>query len=131
MATPGSQYLPLDPNTRKPKEAPPPNSCDSQFHISGEGYKTREGATYHSVGATYQATCKMHEVLGIDRGIIVQSTVYATDHTIVLDALAALGRRVNGKDNPMWGLLAQWRDRHRKIASGQAATRLDSLLEWQ
>jgi predicted TIM-barrel fold metal-dependent hydrolase len=91
MATPGSQYLPFDPNTRKPKEAPPQNSCDSQFHISGEGYKTREGATYHSVGATYQAARKMHEVLGIDRGVIVQSTVYATDHTIVLDALAALG----------------------------------------
>ena len=91
MATSGSQYLPFDPDTRRPKEAPPRNSCDSQFHISGEGYKTREGATYHSAGATYQAARKMHETLGIDRGVIVQSTVYATDHTIVVDALAALG----------------------------------------
>ncbi len=91
MSTPGSQYLPFDPNPRTPKEAPPRNSCDSQFHISGEGYKTREGATYHSTGATYEAARKMHKALGIDRGIIVQSTVYATDHTIVIDALAALG----------------------------------------
>jgi len=91
MSTPGSQYLPFDPNPRTPKEAPPRNSCDSQFHISGEGYKTRPGATYHSTGATYEAARKMHKALGIDRGIIVQSTVYATDHTIVLDALAALG----------------------------------------
>jgi predicted TIM-barrel fold metal-dependent hydrolase len=91
MATSGSQYLPFDPNPRKPSEAPPRNSCDCQFHISGEGYKTRPGATYHSPGATYQAARKMHEVLGIDRGVIVQSTVYATDHTIVLDALSALG----------------------------------------
>lgn len=91
MAIPGSQYLPFDPNTRKPNEAPPRNSCDSQFHIAGEGYKTRAGATYHSAGATYQAARKMHEALGIDRGVIVQSTVYATDHTIVVDALAALG----------------------------------------
>jgi predicted TIM-barrel fold metal-dependent hydrolase len=91
MNAPGSPYLPFDPNTRTPKEAPPPNSCDSQFHISGEGYKTRPGATYHSAGATYEAARKMHKALGIDRGIIVQSTVYATDHTIVLDALKALG----------------------------------------
>lgn len=92
MSQPGSQYLPFDPNPRTPKETPPRNSCDSQFHISGEGYKTRPGATYHSSGATYQAALKMHKALGIDRGIIVQSTVYATDHTIVVDALAALGR---------------------------------------
>jgi predicted TIM-barrel fold metal-dependent hydrolase len=91
MSTPGSQYLPFDPNPRTPKEAPPRNSCDSQFHISREGYKTREGAAYHSAGATYEAARKMHKALGIDRGIIVQSTVYATDHTIVIDALAALG----------------------------------------
>ncbi len=91
MTTPGSQYLSFDPNPRTPKEAPPRGSCDSQFHISGEGYKTRPGATYHSSGATYQAALKMHKALGIDRGVIVQSTVYATDHTIVLDALAALG----------------------------------------
>jgi predicted TIM-barrel fold metal-dependent hydrolase len=91
MNASGSQYLAFDPNTRTPKEAPPPKSCDSQFHISGEGYKTRPGATYHSAGATYQAARKMHQALGIERGIIVQSTVYATDHTIVLDALKALG----------------------------------------
>lgn len=91
MSTSGSQYLSFDPTPRTPKEAPPPKSCDSQFHISGEGYKTRPGATYHSTGATYEAARKMHQALGIERGIIVQSTVYATDHTIVLDALAALG----------------------------------------
>ena len=31
--------------------------------------------------------------IGIERGIIVQSTVYATDHTIVVDALKDLGPR--------------------------------------
>jgi predicted TIM-barrel fold metal-dependent hydrolase len=91
MNAPGSHYLPFDTNTRAPKEPPPPNSCDSQFHISGEAYKTRPGATYHSAGATYEAARKMHKALGIDRGIIVQSTVYATDHSIVVDALKALG----------------------------------------
>ena len=92
MSEHGGQYLPFDPNPRKPKEPPPPNTCDCQFHISGDSrYKTREGATYKSEGATYQAARRMHRVLGIERGIIVQSTVYATDHTIVIDALKDLG----------------------------------------
>ena len=56
MSQHGSQYLPFDPNPRTPKEPPPPNSCDCQFHISGDDrYKTREGATYKSEGATYTA----------------------------------------------------------------------------
>jgi len=92
MSEPGKEYLSFDPNPRKPKEAPPPNTCDCQFHISGdERYKTREGAAYKSEGATYAAARRMHQTLGIERGIIVQSTVYATDHTIVVDALKDLG----------------------------------------
>ncbi|GAA4333134.1 amidohydrolase family protein [Pigmentiphaga soli] len=91
MSTAKARYLPFDPNPRAPSEAPPRNSCDCQFHISGHGYKKREGATYSSEGATFEAARRMHEKLGIDRGVIVQSTVYATDHTIVLDALRQLG----------------------------------------
>lgn len=91
MGTEKARYLPFDPHPRAPNEAPPPNSCDSQFHISGHGYKKREGATYSSEGATFQAAQSMHQKLGIARGVIVQSTVYATDHTIVLDALKQLG----------------------------------------
>ena len=91
MGTEKARYLPFDPHPRTPCEAPPPNSCDCQFHISGHGYKKREGATYSSEGATFQAAQSMHQKLGIARGVIVQSTVYATDHTIVLDALKQLG----------------------------------------
>lgn len=92
MSDPGSQYLVFDPNPRVPSEPPPAGTCDCQFHISGDDrYKTREGAAYKSEGATYEAARKMHRTLGIERGIIVQSTVYATDHTIVIDALKDLG----------------------------------------
>lgn len=91
MSTAKAQYLPFDPNPRTPSQTPPPNSCDCQFHIAGSGYKKREGATYSSEGATFEAAQRMHEALGIDRGVIVQSTVYGSDHTIVLDALRQLG----------------------------------------
>jgi predicted TIM-barrel fold metal-dependent hydrolase len=41
--------------------------------------------------ATFDALRKVHGALGIDRGIIVQTTTYGADHSVVLDALAVAG----------------------------------------
>jgi hypothetical protein len=41
--------------------------------------------------AIWQALRRMHDQLGIQRGIIVQTTTYGADHSVVLDGLAALG----------------------------------------
>jgi predicted TIM-barrel fold metal-dependent hydrolase len=96
METTRTRYLSFDPHPRKPKVPLPAGACDSQFHISGDGYKTREGAAYHSDGATYQAGLKMHGTLGFERGVVVQSTVYALDHSLIVDALKALGPNYRG-----------------------------------
>ena len=86
-------YLPFDPNPRKPHTLPPRKSCDSQFHVFGpsEKYPPRPGAAYVMPSATWEAALKMHRVLGIERGIIVQPTTYGADHSATLDGLAALG----------------------------------------
>lgn len=86
-------YLPFDPNPRAPHKAPPPKSCDSQFHVLGpaDKYPPRPGAAYVMPTATWQAAQKMHRTLGIERGIIVQPTTYGADHSVTLDGLAALG----------------------------------------
>lgn len=87
-----ADYLPFDPNPRVPKILPPPNSCDSQFHVFGprEQYPVRAGAAYEMPSATWQVAQKMHRTLGVTRGVIVQATTYGADHTVVLDALAGL-----------------------------------------
>lgn len=86
-------YLPFDPSPRAPYKAPPPKSCDSQFHVLGpaDKYPPRPGAAYVMPTATWQAAQKMHRTLGIERGIIVQPTTYGADHSVTLDGLAALG----------------------------------------
>ncbi len=86
-------YLPFDPNPRKPRTAPPLKSCDSQFHVFGPSakYPPRPGAAYVMPSATWEAAQKMHKTLGIERGIIVQPTTYGADHSATLDGLAALG----------------------------------------
>ena len=52
----------------------------------------RPGAAYEMPSATWQALRRMHDQLGIHRGIIVQTTTYGADHRVVLDGLAALVR---------------------------------------
>lgn len=63
MAT---EYLPFDPNPRRPKRLPPRNSCDSQFHVLGpaDRYPVRPGAAYEMPSATWEAALRMHRTLG-------------------------------------------------------------------
>ena len=87
------EYFPFERNTRRPKPMPPPKSCDSQFHVFGsrEKYPVRPGTVYEAPEATFAEARKMHKTLGIERGLIVQSTAYGLDHRAVLDALAESG----------------------------------------
>src|SRR5665647_2006462 len=71
-------YLPFDPNPRRPKILPPPKTCDSQFHVLGPAsrYPIRPGAAYEMPTATWEAALRVHKALGIERGIVVQTTTY-------------------------------------------------------
>jgi predicted TIM-barrel fold metal-dependent hydrolase len=90
MHTEIKQYSMFDKNTRAPHPLPPPNTCDGQFHIFGS-YPPRPGAAYFAPEATITEALRMHKALGIERGVIVQSTAYGTDHRALLEALAIAG----------------------------------------
>jgi 2-pyrone-4,6-dicarboxylate lactonase len=96
-------YLPFDPDPRRPDRRPPPKSVDSQFHILGplERYPIRAGAAYQMPSATWEAALRVHEALGIERGVIVQTTTYGADHSVVLDGLAAMGPNYKGCANAL------------------------------
>src|SRR4029079_10015893 len=91
-------YLPFDPNPRRPSKLPPPKSIDSQFHVLGplDKYPVRPGAAYQMPSATWEAALRVHKTLGIERGIIVQTTTYGADHSVVLDGRAAMGANSRG-----------------------------------
>jgi 2-pyrone-4,6-dicarboxylate lactonase len=96
-------YLAFDPNPRRPSVLPPPKSCDSQFHVLGpiDKYPVRPGAAYQMPTATWQAALRVHKALGIERGVIVQTTTYGADHAVVLDALVAMGPSYRGCANAL------------------------------
>lgn len=96
-------YFPFDPNPRTPSRKAPPGAIDSQFHILGprEKYPVRPGAAYEMPTATPQALRRVHDALGFQRGIVVQTTTYGEDHSVVLDALAELGPGYKGCANAL------------------------------
>ncbi|PJE32267.1 4-sulfomuconolactone hydrolase [Pseudooceanicola marinus] len=98
-----ADYHPFHPSPRRPAILPPPGTCDSQFHVLGdpETYPTRPGAAYQMPTATWERARHVHEQLGISRGIIVQTTTYGADHSVVLDALKAMGANYKGCANAL------------------------------
>src|ERR1700754_5035484 len=66
-----------------------------------EKYPVRPGAAYQMPSATWEAALRVHRALGIERGVIVQTTTYGADHSVVLDALAAMGPNYRGCANAL------------------------------
>ena len=96
-------YFPFDPNPSTPSRPALPGAIDSQFHILGprEKYPIRPGAAYEMPTATPAALKRVHRALGFQRGIVVQTTTYGEDHSVVLDALAELGPGYRGCANAL------------------------------
>lgn len=86
-------------DTRASNKLPPPHSCDSQIHVFGDPqrYPIRPGAAYPPpADATIDAALRMHNALGIERGVVVQATAHGTDHRILYDALIKAGPQYRG-----------------------------------
>ena len=89
---------PPDPNTRKPNFTPPPMSCDTHFHVFGppETFPFVSTHEYTPPAAPLEHYLKMTEVIGIQRGVVVQPSVHGLDNAATLDAIAKSGGRFRG-----------------------------------
>jgi 2-pyrone-4,6-dicarboxylate lactonase len=90
--------LPPDPNTRKPHCTPPAGSCDTHFHIFGppETFPFLATHEYTPPAAPLEHYLKMTQVIGIERGVVVQPSVHGLDNSATLDAIARAGGRFRG-----------------------------------
>lgn len=81
--------LPPDPNTKKPTFLPPPNSCDTHFHIFGppEEFPFASTRQYTPPAAPLEHYFHMTEVLGVRRGMVVQPSVHGLDNSVTLAAI--------------------------------------------
>lgn len=72
----------------------PRGSCDCQLHVYAQdraAYPIRHSRPlYEAPAAELSDALQMHERVGLDRLVLVQATVYTTDHILLLDSLAKL-----------------------------------------
>ena len=89
---------PPDPNTRKPRFTPPPNSCDTHFHVFGppEQFPFVSTHEYAPPAAPLEHYLKMIAVIGIERAVVVQPSVHGLDNSATLDAVENSGGRFRG-----------------------------------
>lgn len=89
---------PPDKNTRIPKLKTPPGACDSHAHIFGpaEKYPLSPKRGYNPPECTLEDYFRLHEILGIERGVLIQASAYGTDISSIRDALATSGDRLRG-----------------------------------
>ncbi|MGE4337755.1 MAG: amidohydrolase family protein [Pigmentiphaga sp.] len=84
-----------DRQTRRPSIQVPDGAWDTHFHVYGKGLATTD-RTYDPPAAGLDDILRVHDALGIARGVVVQPTVYGTDHTQLCEVLRLSRGRFRG-----------------------------------
>jgi len=87
-----------DPHPRPPRVRPPAGACDTHAHVFGPvwRYPYTPNRSFTPPDCPLEDYLAMLDVLGVERGIIVQPSAYGTDNTATLDAIARSGGRCRG-----------------------------------
>src|SRR6266436_6133801 len=77
---------------RRPSVTLPAGSIDTHVHVFEPGYPLSPGRGYNPPHSTLADLKHLHATLGIDRVVFTQPSIYGTDNSAILDAMAALNR---------------------------------------
>ena len=81
----------FNPRPSKPRLALPRGACDSHFHVFGPAAKFPFAAdrAYTPADAPKETLFALHQNLGIERGVVVQSAAHGYDNAVSADLIAA------------------------------------------
>jgi len=87
-----------DPKPRPPGFAIPPGATDCHAHVIGPFplFALQEDRSYTPPEAPLSAYRHLLDTLGLERGVVVQPSVFGTDNACTLDALAKHRNRLRG-----------------------------------
>jgi 2-pyrone-4,6-dicarboxylate lactonase len=95
----GQAYTPWDRATRVPSLVLPKNSCDCAVHLydSDDGSRLDPARKYDPPAySSWEDMRRMHGIIGVDRAVLVQPTIYGTDHRLLLSVLRSEPDRYRG-----------------------------------
>ena len=89
---------PPDPSPKTPRLRCPPGACDAHHHLFGPATKYPFSPDTPSISddALPETLITMQQVLGLSRGVIVNSAAYGHDYSHVADTLARFPDRFRG-----------------------------------
>lgn len=89
---------PPDSNPSRPRIKSPRGTCECHSHIFGPVSRFPYGRqrSYTPPEAPLEMYLALHDTLGIDRGVLVQGSVYGTDNSAMLAALKRAPTRLRG-----------------------------------
>jgi predicted TIM-barrel fold metal-dependent hydrolase len=90
MTTEIRDCLPPVRDTRKPEVVLPAGSIDTHVHVFERRYRLSPGRGYNPPESKLDDLKRLHSILGIDRVVFTQPSVYGTDNSAILDGMAAL-----------------------------------------
>ena len=87
-----------DPNPRKPRLVAPPGACDCHCHVFGpsDSFPYVPERNYTPPDAPLEQFLELLDVLGLERAVIVQPSVYGTDNTCTEDGIRRMDGRARG-----------------------------------
>lgn len=90
--------MPFDPVVKAPRERLPKGTCDCHFHVFEDvsRYPLAEGRSYTPAAAPMRDFRRMMAAVGVDRAVLVQPSVYGSDHTLFVDMLQEHGAWLRG-----------------------------------
>lgn len=92
------QSLPPPEHYAPPGFPVPPGACDAHTHIvPASGWQLVPDASYEPAPAPPPAHRAMRKALKLDRGVIVQPSIFGTDNSALLSALAEEPQRLRGE----------------------------------
>ena len=85
-------------DTRKPRLKAPPGACDTHFHIFGPQarFPFNPNRPLDVEDSTFDDLMKLHDTLGVSRGVIVQSLMQGHCYEYMLNALCREPARFRG-----------------------------------
>ncbi len=78
-------------SAKSPRLKAPAGTTDTHIHIYDKRYPTAPTATFTPPDAPLSDYLDVCKLLGIGRTVFVQATTYGTDHSLMLEGMAALG----------------------------------------
>jgi 2-pyrone-4,6-dicarboxylate lactonase len=79
---------PHDPHPRKPAAAVPANAVDTHAHVLLPGYPILPTGLYTPAPALGEEFRHMLDAIGVQRGVLVQPSIYGFDNSAMLDTMA-------------------------------------------